>query len=55
MTPTRIAWRVVTDRLTLIDALLRDIRSLPLNDRQLFLSDRRNVWNAESEKLDQAL
>jgi len=48
MTPTRIARRVVTDRLGLIDELLRDIRSLPLNDRHLFLCDRRNVWTAES-------
>lgn len=46
--PSRIVRRVAADRLALIDELLRDIRSLPLADRDLFLADRRNVWAAES-------
>jgi uncharacterized protein YutE (UPF0331/DUF86 family) len=48
MMPTRISQRVVADRLALIEDLLRDIRSLPLADRESFLADRRNVWAAES-------
>jgi uncharacterized protein YutE (UPF0331/DUF86 family) len=45
MTPGRISRRGGSAR---FDALLRDIRALPLHDRQHFLADRRNVWAAES-------
>lgn len=48
MTPQRISTRVILDRLETIDSLLREIRSLPLNDRDLFFADRRNIWAAES-------
>jgi uncharacterized protein YutE (UPF0331/DUF86 family) len=48
MTPGRISRRVTTDRLETVDRLLRDIRSLPLEDRSAFFSDRRNIWSAES-------
>ena len=47
MTPTRITRRVVLDRLTIVDELLRGIRSLPLADRQHFLVDRGNVLVAQ--------
>jgi len=48
MTPGAISKRVVVDRLALISELLHEIRALPLEDRQAFLADRRNVWAAES-------
>jgi uncharacterized protein YutE (UPF0331/DUF86 family) len=48
MTPSLISKRAVVDRLELIDSLLRDIRALPLGDREAFFADRRNIWSAES-------
>jgi uncharacterized protein YutE (UPF0331/DUF86 family) len=48
MTPSAVSKRVVTDRLDLIDSLLREIRSLPLGDKTSFFADRRNLWSAES-------
>ena len=48
MTPMAISKRVVVDRLDLIDSFLREIRSLPLEDRSGFFADRRNIWSAES-------
>ena len=48
MTPTAISKRVVADRLDLIDSLLREIRSLPLENQSGFFADRRNIWSAES-------
>ncbi len=48
MTPDHISKRIVADRLDLVDTLLREIRALPLGDRQAFFADRRNVWAAES-------
>jgi uncharacterized protein YutE (UPF0331/DUF86 family) len=48
MTPHQISKRIVVDRLEAIDFLLKEIQSLPLLDRQMFFSDRRNIWAAES-------
>ena len=48
MTPTAISKRVAADRLDLIDSLLREIRSLPLENQSGFFADRRNIWSAES-------
>lgn len=48
MTPGRISRRVVADRIAWVEAMLREIRALPLSDRQAFFSDTRNVWTAES-------
>ena len=48
MTPRSISKRVTLDRLSLIDNLLKEIRSLPLSDREIFFVDRRNIWAAES-------
>ena len=48
MTPRSISKRVTLDRLVLIDNLLREIKSLPLHDHEIFLADRRNIWAAES-------
>lgn len=48
MNPKAVSKRVVTDRLGVVDNLVRDIRSLPLNDRAAFFADRRNIWSAES-------
>jgi len=46
--PTVISKRVVVDRLNWVEKMLEDIRSLPLDDKEAFLLDRRNVWTAES-------
>lgn len=48
MTPQQIAKRVVVDRLTWIEQMVAEIRALPLQDRDLFFGDSRNVWTAES-------
>lgn len=48
MTPGYISKRLVVDRLALVADLLREIRALPLDDRQAFFADHRNVWAAES-------
>lgn len=48
MTPGMVSKRVVVDRFALISDLRREIRALPLDNRQAFLADRRNVWAAES-------
>lgn len=48
MTASAVSRRAVVDRLALVGELLADIRSLPLHDREAFLSDRRNLWAAES-------
>lgn len=48
MTPTAVSKRVVSDRLELIDSMLREIRSLPLGNQSGFFADRRNLWSAES-------
>ena len=46
--PGPISKRVVSDRLAWVARMVGEIRSLPLDDRQLFFSDKRNIWTAES-------
>jgi len=48
MTPSDISKRVVTDRLAWIRRMLGEIRQLPLEAREQFFADRRNLWTAES-------
>jgi uncharacterized protein YutE (UPF0331/DUF86 family) len=48
MTPGTISKRLVSDRLAWVDRMVGEIRALPLQDREAFFSDRRNVWTAES-------
>lgn len=48
MSPPRVSRTVVVDRLAVIDALLQDIRALPLTSQVDNLEDRRNLWAAES-------
>lgn len=48
MSPGPLSRRVVVDRLAWIDAMLGDIRALPLADPRTFTSDRRTVAAAES-------
>ena len=48
MTPDRLSKRVVSDRLSWVEQMIREIRALPLEDQETFLADRRNVWAAES-------
>jgi uncharacterized protein YutE (UPF0331/DUF86 family) len=43
MIPSRISQRIVTNRLAIIDELLRQIRTLPLEDVDLFLADHRSA------------
>lgn len=40
--------KVVADRLDWVSRMVGDIRSLPLESLEVFLSDKRNVWTAES-------
>jgi len=48
MTPDRLSKRVVSDRLSWVERMVRDIRTLPLEERETFFADRRNVGMAES-------
>ena len=48
MTPGLISKRVVVDRMALLEEVLQDIRCLPLAERELFFTDRRNLWSGES-------
>lgn len=48
MTPGLISKKVVGDRLELIERMIGEIRSLPMESYQEFIKDRRNVWTAES-------
>ncbi len=48
MTPSKIAKRVVADRVNWILRMLEGIESLPLDDFESFILDKRNVWAAES-------
>ncbi len=48
MIPGKISRRIVYDRLAWIERMLSEIRALPLDSREAFLADRRNVWAAES-------
>ena len=48
MTPGQISKRIVTERLASIDTMLTRIRALPLQHRQAFRADPRNVAAAES-------
>ena len=48
MTEGRISRRVIADRLAILSDLIRQIRALPVDDRDVFFSDPRNVPTAES-------
>ena len=48
MSPGKVSRRVVLDRLSWVDRMLSEIRSLPLESREAFASDSRNIWTAES-------
>ncbi len=48
MTPGLVSARVVASRLQMIEDLLGQIRSLPLENREAFLADQRNYPAAES-------
>jgi len=48
MLPGKISKRVVSDRLGWVDQMLAEIRNLPLDSRNNFMQDRRNIWSAES-------
>jgi uncharacterized protein YutE (UPF0331/DUF86 family) len=47
MTPGKLSKRVVSDRLSWVERMVNEIRTLPLEDREAFFADRRNVWTAE--------
>jgi uncharacterized protein YutE (UPF0331/DUF86 family) len=48
MTPSQISKRVVVDRLAWVDQMIKEIQALPLNDKDAFFADRRNIWTVES-------
>ena len=48
MSPDKVSKRVVIERLEWVDHMVQEIEGLPLDDYDLFFSDNRNVWTAES-------
>jgi uncharacterized protein YutE (UPF0331/DUF86 family) len=48
MTPGKISKRVAVDRLAWVDRMIVEIKALPIDDKEAFLADNRNVWAAES-------
>lgn len=48
MRPDKVSKRVVIERLEWVDHMVQEIEGLPLDDYDLFFSDNRNVWTAES-------
>jgi len=46
--PGQVSRRVIADRVSWVEKTLDEIRALPLDDREAFFSDSRNVWAAES-------
>ena len=48
MTPGSISKRIVLDRLAWVDRMVAEIRSLPLESKEAFFADSRNLWTAES-------
>jgi uncharacterized protein YutE (UPF0331/DUF86 family) len=48
MTPGRISKRIIADRLEYTAQMLAEIRSLPLEDSEVFFADARNLHTAES-------
>lgn len=48
MSPSKIAKRVVVDRLDWINKMMAEIQSLPLGSYESFINDKRNIWSAES-------
>lgn len=48
MSPDKISKRIVVDRISWISEMLGEIDSLPLKDYEQFISDKKNIWSAES-------
>ena len=48
MTPTYLSRRVIVERLSFLDQMVRQIQRLPLDDEGSFFADSRNVHTAES-------
>jgi uncharacterized protein YutE (UPF0331/DUF86 family) len=48
MSPGKVSRRITADRLAWIDRMRMEIRNLPLSSIEIFLSDSRNVFAAES-------
>lgn len=48
MMPKRPSRRVIADRLGWIESMVESLRMLPLESKQAFFADRRNVAAAES-------
>ena len=48
MSPGRISNRVVVDRLDWIAKMINEIDSLPVDNFDKFIKDKRNIWTAES-------
>lgn len=48
MMPSQISGQIAADRLSWVDRMLETIRELPLDDRDAFFADERNIWTADS-------
>lgn len=48
MSPGKVSKRIVLDRISWIDKMVNEIQFLPLGSYAEFISDKRNIWAAES-------
>lgn len=48
MTTGKVNKRVIGDRFSWIERMVAEIKSLPLESYEVFTSDTRNIWSAES-------
>ena len=48
MMPSQISGQIAADRLSWVARMLETIRDLPLDDRDAFFADERNIWTADS-------
>ena len=48
MTPGYLSRRVVVDRFSLLNHMIRQIQQLPLHNEEIFFADSRNVHTADS-------
>ena len=48
MTPTYLCQRVIVERLSILNQMIRQVQRLPLHDEGSFFADSRNVHTAES-------
>ncbi len=48
MTPSKISKKVISDKVDWVNKMLRQVETLPMDSFDIFISDKRNVFTAES-------